>query len=74
VLQICARPPSGATSLAVMKLLGRSLAEAIIPLCTWGAENAAQMANISLNATLCSSRTRPTLLLVGIMAHVIDKY
>lgn len=26
--------------------LGRSLAEAIIPLCTWGTENAAQMASI----------------------------
>lgn len=26
--------------------LGRSLAEAIVPLCTWGTENAAQMANI----------------------------
>ncbi len=26
--------------------LGRSLAEAIVPLCTWGTENAAQMASI----------------------------
>ncbi|MGY2233614.1 winged helix-turn-helix transcriptional regulator [Pseudomonas gingeri] len=26
--------------------LGRSLAEAIVPLCTWGTENAAQMAGI----------------------------
>lgn len=26
--------------------LGRSLADAIIPLCTWGTENAAQMASI----------------------------
>ena len=26
--------------------LGRSLAEAIVPLCTWGTENAAEMANI----------------------------
>lgn len=26
--------------------LGRSLAEAIIPLCTWGTENAVQMASI----------------------------
>jgi DNA-binding HxlR family transcriptional regulator len=26
--------------------LGRSLAEAIVPLCTWGAENAAEMASI----------------------------
>jgi DNA-binding HxlR family transcriptional regulator len=26
--------------------LGRSLAEAIIPLCTWGSENAAEMASI----------------------------
>ncbi len=26
--------------------LGRSLADAIIPLCTWGTENAAQMADI----------------------------
>jgi len=26
--------------------LGRSLAEAIVPLCTWGTENAAEMASI----------------------------
>jgi DNA-binding HxlR family transcriptional regulator len=29
--------------------LGRSLAEAIVPLCTWGTENAAEMASIFSN-------------------------
>ena len=29
-----------------LTLLGRSLSDAIIPLCTWGTENAAQMASI----------------------------
>ncbi|MCP1445324.1 DNA-binding HxlR family transcriptional regulator [Pseudomonas sp. GGS8] len=29
-----------------LTLLGRSLADAIVPLCNWGTENAAEMASI----------------------------
>jgi DNA-binding HxlR family transcriptional regulator len=35
--------------------LGRSLAEAIVPLCTWGTEHMAEMAASSPTATRCPS-------------------
>jgi DNA-binding HxlR family transcriptional regulator len=37
--------------------LGRSLAEAIVPLCAWGTENAPQMASIFAGRDACPDRT-----------------
>ena len=36
--------------------LGRSLADAIVPLCTWGTENMGKWQASSPSATLCPSR------------------
>jgi DNA-binding HxlR family transcriptional regulator len=39
--------------------LGRSLAEAIVPLCTWGTENAAEMARIFATRDSVASTSAP---------------